>query len=317
MSNGANGAIVRHTEQRAMQKRDESAGFTESEVDLIKTQIAPGVTDGELKLFLHVCKSRQLDPFAKQVYAIVREQWNNETRQREKKMTIMASIDGFRLTAKRGGIEAIDEPEFEYDARLKSDANPLGIVKATVRVWRKGVDRPTVGVAYWDEYAQTKRDGGLMGLWPKMPRTMIAKCAEAQALRKAAPEELSGIYATEEMDQAQSEPREAAPAPQRVEAKVEPVAVITEQLSTDEFAFAKQRMEEAETDAELADISKSLKGRLSPDQRKEMAGHFKHMQNRIAKRVREAAEKAAQNAGDAIDSDPEEIEAEVIHAGND
>jgi phage recombination protein Bet len=318
MSTQTNGtALIRHTDQRAIAKRDESAGFTESEVDLIKTQIAPGVTDGELKLFLHVCKSRQLDPFAKQVYAIVREQWNNDTRQREKKMTIMASIDGFRLTAKRGGIEAIDEPEFEYDARLRSDSNPLGIVKATVRVWRKGVDRPTVGVAYWDEYAQTKRDGGLMGLWPKMPRTMIAKCAEAQALRKAAPEELSGLYAPEEMDQAASEPREqTTPAP-KVEARVVDQPQTVTSLSEDEFAFAKQKMEEATSDVELNDIGKSLKGRLSDEQRANMAGHIKHMRNRLAKRAREAAEKAAQDAGDTIDSDPQEIEGEVIHAGND
>lgn len=311
MSNGQ--ALARTEDHRsgAIVRRDE-AGFTESEVDLIKTQIAPGVTDGELKLFLHVCKSRHLDPFAKQIYAITREQWNADTRQREKKMTIMASIDGMRLTAKRGGIEAIDEPEFEYDARLiNSGSNPLGIVKASVRVWRKGCERPTVGVAYWDEYAQTKRDGALMGLWPKMPRTMIAKCAEAQALRKAAPEELSGLYAPEEMEQADNPPRAVTVEPATPPAEPSGPPMLTEA----EVTLLKQMMEEATTEAQLLEISKQSTGRVTAEQRKDIGGHYKHMKNRIAKRAREAAEapKMREPGDDTAEADGDP-EADVHHA---
>lgn len=322
----SNAAIIRHDGQqtngvRALAKREE-AGFTESEVDLIKTQIAPGVTDGELKLFLHVCKSRQLDPFSKQIYAIVRKQWNQDTREHEQKMTIMAGIDGFRLTAKRGGIEAIDEPEFEYDARLCSNANPLGIVKASVKVWRAGVSRPTVGVAYWDEYAQTKRDGSLMGLWGKMPRTMIAKCAEAQALRKAAPEELSGIYAPEEMDQANSEPRERAPQqqPQRAQAQHVELAPVAEQpiaLTDAEAAFIRAQMDEAATIPDLKKIGAQIANtKMSAEQSKDLRAHYAKRQNKIKKTGREAAEAAARaQAGEAsADSDPGEIEGEIHNA---
>jgi phage recombination protein Bet len=299
MSSNGTTALARHEDRGAMVRRDESAGFSENEVDLIKTQIAPGVTDGELKLFLHVCKSRQLDPFSRQIYAVVREAWNSDTRQKEKKMTIMTAIDGFRLNARRGGVEAIDEAEFEYDARQIANDNPLGLVKASVKVWRAGVSRPTVGVAYWDEYRQTKRDGGLSGKWGDMPRGMLAKCAEAQALRKAAPEELSGLYAPEEMDQASNEPRVLAPQPEpsrRTVAQVRndvsdhgPGNDAPQHLTADEFAALKQQMEAAVEQSDLDDLDGKAEGWLSPEQNKEYRGHYAHMKNRIAKRKREAA----------------------------
>jgi len=78
------------------------------------------------------------------------------------------------------------------------------------------VDFPAT--ARWAEYVQTKaeyKNGSATGvqivsdMWAKMPHTMLGKCAEALALRKAFPAELSGVYSDIEMQQADSEPAQA------------------------------------------------------------------------------------------------------------
>jgi phage recombination protein Bet len=276
MSNGTL-ALARHEGPSAVVRREDAA-FTENEIDLIKTQIAPGVSDGELKLFLHVCQSRRLDPFSKQIYAVVRSTWDPNTRTNKEKMTIMTAIDGFRLNAKRGGVEAIDEPEFEYDGQLRSRDNPLGLVKASVRVWRAGIARPTVGVAYWDEYRAVKKDGSLSGKWADMPRTMLAKCAEAQALRKAAPEELSGLYSPEEMDQADNPPG------------AQPTKVVEAVQSTETRlyeSFAK-RIDDATDEKTLKKIGAELvNAKLPDDLKKKLRGEYAHRRNKLAKDARE------------------------------
>jgi hypothetical protein len=71
-------------------------------------------------------------------------------------------------------------------------------------------------VALFREYAQRKKDGSLSGMWGKMPTVMVAKCAEALALRKAFPAELSGLYTAEEMGQQENPPASPAHGPQVV-----------------------------------------------------------------------------------------------------
>ena len=177
--------------------------FNSSEIQLLKNTIAKGTTDDQLRLFVQVCRQLRLDPFARQIYAVVRKD----------KMTIQTSIDGYRLLAQRSGEYAGQDGPFWYDATTKEwtdvwveDYPPSA---AKVGVFRKGFVKPIYAVARFDSYAvreynpeTRKMDGALSNLWAKMPELMIAKVCEALALRRAFPAELSGIYTDEEMQQA-------------------------------------------------------------------------------------------------------------------
>lgn len=162
-------------------------------------------TGAELAMFAEQVQRTGLDPFFKQIYGIYR--W--DSRAKAEVMQVQAGIDGFRLTAERTGkYEGQTPAMWCAEDGIWTDVwtKPGNPFAARVGVYKKGRREPTYAVAHWREYVQKNQQGNPAGKWADMPANQLAKCAEALALRKCFPAELSGLYTPEEMEQAENHP---------------------------------------------------------------------------------------------------------------
>jgi phage recombination protein Bet len=203
--------------------------------------------------FLQHCARTGLDPFARQIYAIARKNRGNL------QWTTQISIDGARLVAERTGqYEGQTTPEFTADGITWTEvwlaAEPPKA--ARVGVHRRGFKAPLYAIALWeayavyqDEWVNGSKTGSqkLSAMWAKMGPLMLAKCAEMLALRKAFPQDLSGLYTTEEMQQAGGEP----PAEPAATAVAEPPAVVEATIDDDPRDWAAE-IEAVETFEQLS-----------------------------------------------------------------
>lgn len=207
-----------------------------------------------LTRFMDQIERTGLDPFARQIYAVTRGG----------KMGIQVSIDGLRLVAERTGRYMGQEgpywcgPDGEWkDTWLKSEAPAAA--RVVVKKVMGNLIAPTPAVAHFSEY----NAGG--PFWKSKPALMIAKCAEALALRKAFPQELSGLYTTEEMEQADA-PRSIAEAADELRATKPQITRIKRDLKGQPWKTIKATFEQAgvtvEGPKDIEQITKAEAGRV-------------------------------------------------------
>jgi phage recombination protein Bet len=190
-----------------IQKKEELSSEEQKKVELIRKLIAPSATNEELQLFLYRAKKLGLDPLAGQIHFVKRRR-KNALGEWEDVATIHIGIDGFRLIAERSGqYDGQDPVQFIVKRNTPSGHQIVETlytleddipVAAIARVYRKGIERPFVGVAHYREYVQVGADGKPTTMWKKW-NIMLSKCAEAVAFRKAFPDIFSGIYEKDEI----------------------------------------------------------------------------------------------------------------------
>ena len=246
--------------------------LTQKHLELIKTQIAKDATKPELDLFLMMAYRTRLDPLMKQLYFIkyrnkrasesngCRCGWSECTCGKSIfDVSYVTSIDGYRTVAHRTNeFAGVDEPLYSYNKNDKLTHCAITVYKIV-----GNVRCPFTAKVKFAEYNTSKN------LWSKMPETMIAKVAEAHALRKAFPQDLSGIYTTDEMDQAK---RETKPVRKIEKPRIEMVTknqakMITQVIQQNELDIeeVKEFVEENYNCTSVSQLTKKQAGRLITD----------------------------------------------------
>jgi len=151
------------------------AQYNQQQIQLVRDMCARDCTDNEFLLLMQLAKTYQLDPFAKQIWAV--KYGNNPA-------AIFCGRDGFLAIAHRSG---------QFDGMASGTRyDEEGELVGWCKVYRKDMSHPFEVEVSLSEYSTGKN------LWQTKPETMIVKVAESHALRRAF--SISGLYSPEEID---------------------------------------------------------------------------------------------------------------------
>jgi len=170
--------------------------------DTIKRYLVPSgtnVTDQEVMMFMKLCEYQGLNPFLREVYLVKygdypasivtgKETFTKRAMKNEAYAGMEAGITvitaGGKIDRREGSLKLADER----------------LIGGWAKVYVKGHSVPYYDEVSFEEYAATKKDGTLNGMWATKPATMIRKVAIVHALREAFPQDFEGLYSPEEIN---------------------------------------------------------------------------------------------------------------------
>lgn len=199
------------------------------------------VTDQEVGMFLNLCRFQHLNPFLREAYLI---KFGNQpaTIVTGKEAITKRAMRNPKYSGQQAGIVIFHEDSGEFEHRPGA-LLMLGekLVGGWAKVYVKGYEVPIEAVVSYDEYVGLTKEGTVNGQWAKKPATMIRKVALVQALREAFPEDLGGMYASEEVG---VEINESAMAP--IETPTDQDAQEQPPIYSDDFAAEQTSMADLE-----------------------------------------------------------------------
>jgi len=273
-------------------KAELSLASNQELTEVLRSSLYPGASDASIAMVLSYCKATDLDPMQKPVHIV--PMWDKNLRQ--ERDVIMPGIGLYRIQAARTQQYAgVSEPEYGPDTTATLDD-----VQVTFPAWCKivvrrllpnGVMAEFAAVERWlENYAtQSSKTAAPNAMWKKRPYGQLAKCAEAQALRKAFPE-IGAQPTAEEMEGKSLEGSDdsgAAALPPKSRSNV--VAV---EMSDDEFQAFLQRLSDRAAKANAWGSAFEVAKKRFNGQRLEQANAFLTKEQQAFEREAQTSQQA-------------------------
>jgi phage recombination protein Bet len=173
------------SEEKQIVKYETDYGIVKLTPTVIRNLICKNASDKEIKQFITLCAMQKLNPFLREAYLI-----------KYSDTEPASMVVGYEVFLKRAFknqyYQGYKSGILDWDDEKKR--------RAFCEVFLKGYVTPIRVEVYWEEYAGKKKDGTLTKFWAKQGRTQLEKVAISQALRRAFPLDLGGLYTADEID---------------------------------------------------------------------------------------------------------------------
>lgn len=215
-------------------------------IHILKDSLYPGAADDSVRMVIGYCRAASLDVMKKPVHIV--PMWDNKAKMMRD--VVMPGIALYRIEASRTG-EYIGKSEPEFGPLITMELGGVRVrfpewCRITVRRLVHGRECDFTAKEYWlENYATAKKDTDAPNsMWKKRAFGQLAKCAEAQALRMAFPEQTGGTNTDDEMDgKALGPVVDVTPQHNRIAEQKTPAPVENKNNTIDYRSFVSKRLQ--------------------------------------------------------------------------